>query len=195
MNPHFIFNALASIQKFIYANKPKEAAGFLSNFATLSRSILTNSNKDAIPLSEEIQMLTDYLSLEKLLHNDNFDFKINSNEEEDLDFINIPPMILQPFIENAIKHGLAEIEDKGSISILFTCFEKIVKIEICDNGIGINKTKSYNKNHISMAMDIFKTRKALLEKKYKIKLNFTIEDLSSLGSRGTKITLELPIIE
>ncbi len=196
MNPHFIFNALASIQNFIYTNEPKKASSFLSNFSSLSRAILINSSKEAISLEEEIKMTTDYLTLEKMRKSDGFDYIVIFDEEEDVEFIQIPPMMIQPFIENAIKHGLANVTEKGQIEVKFTCLEKLVQIEIIDNGIGIDtKSETKDKNHKSMAMDIFKKRVFLLEKKYKTKLKYSSTDLKSEGKQGTKIYLELPIIE
>jgi len=196
MNPHFIFNALASIQNYMLSNEPKKASSFLSNFSSLSRAILTNSSKEAISLEEEIKMTTDYLILEKMRKSGGFDYNVIFDEEEDIEFISIPPMMIQPFIENAIKHGLANVTEKGQIDIKFTCLEKLVQIEVVDNGIGIDsKTEIKDKQHKSMAMDIFKKRVVLLEKKYKTKLKYSSTDLKKEGKHGTKIYLELPIVE
>jgi len=131
-------------------------------------------------------MTTDYLTLEKMRKSGGFDYNVIFDEEEDIEYIQIPPMMIQPFIENAIKHGLSNITEKGQIDIKFTCLE----IEVTDNGIGIDsKVETKDKTHKSMAMDIFKKRVVLLEKKYKTKLKYSSTDLKKEEYSLTKIAI------
>lgn len=197
MNPHFIFNALAAIQNFMLKNDPKKAAGYLGSFSALSRSVLTNSAKETVSLEEEIKMLKDYIELEKLRMQDCFDYQIIYDENEELDFIKIPPMMIQPFVENAIKHGLASIKSGGLLKLTIVCHENHITAEVTDNGVGIgNAQPESGKKHKSMAMSIFEKRRNLLESKYKKNLSFAINNLltGKQNESGTQITITLPII-
>ncbi len=195
MNPHFIFNALASIQSFMYKNDAKKAAAYMGNFASLSRSILNNSDAESITLDEEVKSLTNYLELEKMRMNSAFDYKIDMPDEIDAEFIHIPPMMLQPFIENAIKHGLKNIKGNGLLTLSFSETETQIKAEITDNGIGVNNAiKNRDPNHKSKATDIFKQRMKILQKKYRDIPEPVIKDLSETGLNGTKVIICLPII-
>ncbi len=195
MNPHFIFNALASIQSFMYKNDAKKAAAYMGNFASLSRSILNNSDAESITLDEEIKSLTNYLELEKMRMNSSFNYKINMPNEIDAEFINIPPMMLQPFIENAIKHGLKNSVNNALLTLTFSETETRINVEITDNGIGINKAlQNKDPNHKSKATDIFKQRMKILQKKYRNIPDPIIQDMSEKGLNGTKVNICLPII-
>ncbi|MDA3890678.1 MAG: histidine kinase [Salinivirgaceae bacterium] len=195
MNPHFIFNALASIQSYMYKNEAKKAAVFLGNFSSLTRSILNNSSQDSIPLNEEIDTLRNYLELETLRMNGAFDYQINFSKEMDTEMIFIPPMMLQPFIENSVKHGLRTIGTGGLITLNFT--EKVdqVEIEIIDNGIGVNAgLANPDKVYESKATEIFKQRLKVLQKKYRNITEPIIIDRSVENKSGTKVLVCLPII-
>ena len=195
MNPHFIFNILASIQSFMYKNDAKKAASYMGNFASLSRSILNNSTAESISLFEEIETLRNYLELEKMRMKTAFDFKINLPEETDAEFIYIPPMMLQPFVENAIKHGFKNTESKEILTLDFSDTSNLVKVEITDNGIGINASmQNRNSNHRSKATEILKHRMKILQKKYRNIPELVIKDLSELNKSGTKVIVYLPII-
>jgi LytS/YehU family sensor histidine kinase len=115
MNPHFLFNALGSIQNFMLKNETKRAAGYLNNFASLTRNILEHSAQEFVSVSEEIETLSSYIELEKMRLENKFEFEITYDKNLETDFINIPPMLIQPFVENAIKHGLNNIDYKGVI--------------------------------------------------------------------------------
>ena len=119
MNPHFIFNALNSIQSLIGTGKEKEARYYLAKFSRLMRQILDNSRKTSITLQEEIQTLENYLLVEQFCSNNRFLYEINCEPELETDFIQIPPMLIQPFVENAIKHGMKERDEHNPGSILF----------------------------------------------------------------------------
>ena len=196
MNPHFIFNALGSIQNYMYKNETQKAAQFLGNFASLSRSILKYSSEESISLEKEIETLTNYLELEKMRMKDAFSYEFIYDHDLETEFINIPPMLIQPFIENAIKHGLKEVENDGKISIEITDMEDILEVIILDNGVGFEKSQqNKDENHESMATKIFQERMKHLKKKNKHIPDILIEDISEDENTGTKIHLFLPIIK
>lgn len=198
MNPHFLFNALGSIQNFMYKNETKKAAGFLGNFASLTRAILEHSAEEFIPLSEEIETLRNYLKLEQMRVQNRFSFQISFDEELDTEFINIPPMLIQPFVENSIKHGLKNLDYPGELNISFTACSYGLEIEITDNGHGINsseKIEMKNKGHRSMSMQIFKERKEILANKFKKEISFRITDRRENDNkeRGTTVKIVIPV--
>ena len=197
MNPHFIFNALASIESFIYENQPKEAGRYLSDFARLMRLILDNSASEYITLEKEIKTLEYYLSLQKLRLENNLIYTIDAGDNLDLTYIQIPPMLTQPFIENAIEHGFRGSKQTGKIEISFTMQNDNLVVIVKDNGIGINKAKENEKQkiHKSMAMQITKERLTALNKSKKQKLSFSISDISGENSEntGTKVVFSIPL--
>ncbi len=115
MNPHFIFNALTNIQSFMYLNKPVDAATYLTTFAGLMRNILDNSKKNSIPLDKEITTISNYLKLQKLRMGNKLDYTIELDESIVPERCQIPPMLAQPFIENAIEHGIIHKKEGGHI--------------------------------------------------------------------------------
>ncbi len=166
MNPHFMFNSLNSIKSYILRHDPYKAAEYLSNFSHLIRMILQNSREKLIPLSKEIEMLKLYMELEKLRFRDSFDVHCDIDENIELDLIQIPPMILQPHIENAIWHGLLHKEGERRLDIRFKLKDGWIQCEIEDNGIGrknaeIIKSKSATR-YKSMGMGITNDRIALI---------------------------------
>lgn len=200
MNPHFIFNALGSIQSFLYKNESQKAASYLGSFSKLTRSILKNSTKELIPLEEEISTLRNYMEIEQMRQRESFSYEIITDDDLEQDFIFVPPMMLQPFVENAIHHGLKEMQNKtGRIEIRISQHDKYVRFIISDNGMGINAPKPENSSteHKSMGIDIFRKRIKLIKRKYKKSINFEIIDLSelNLGKTGTRVTIDFPLIE
>ena len=195
MNPHFMFNALGSIQNFLYKNEAKKAANYLGNFSSLTRSILTNSTKESITLEEEIETLKNYLELEKMRMKEAFNYEISYNENLETEFITIPPMLIQPFVENAIKHGLKDKEEGGHLRISFTDKKNLLEVQVTDNGIGIDNSKRNNKKeHKSMAISIFNQRMKIIRKQSKQIPLPKIEDLSINGMQGTLVEISLPIL-
>jgi hypothetical protein len=195
MNPHFIFNALTSIQNYMYRNDPDATAGYLARFSFLMRSILSNSSKDSISLAEEIEILKSYIELEKMRLNHSFEYEILYSEELETELIHIPPMLIQPFIENAIRHGLGEIKNNGMLSVSFEDRGEFLQIQIVDNGIGINESRKSNRaGHKSMALSIFTQRMQLIRKRSRKIPPPRIEDRSESGSEGTFVELYLPIL-
>lgn len=161
MNPHFLFNTLNSINGLIALNKNKEARKSLSYFSNMMRAVLNFSNLETIPLFDDLKFLERYMQLEKLITDYKFEYEI----ERVKDNVNIPPMIIQPFIENAIHHGFARKQGKGHIGISFLREEDYLKITIDDNGIGRNKSAEFkNQTHKSKATLIVDTRLRMIDK-------------------------------
>jgi LytS/YehU family sensor histidine kinase len=196
MNPHFIFNAMSVIQSYIYSNTPDIASKFLVNFSRLIRLILENSHKEFIPLEVEEEILTKYLNTQKLRFENRFNFKIKIEEELRLKRVMIPPMITQPFIENAIEHGQLNTISNGLITIYMRQTNDLLDITISDNGVGrakANKIKK-NKNHKSMAITITRERIEILNRKYKGKGSLSIKDFNLEEKTGTQVNISLPIV-
>ena len=191
MNPHFIFNVLGSIHNFMQQNDMQKASTYLTRFATLTRSTLNFSAADSISLTDEILMLRDYIELEKMRNPDLFDFEIKFKNDIETDFIQIPPMLIQPFVENAIKHGFKNIEHKGFLSISITDKISYAEFIIEDNGNGIQKKNDSETNHVSMATEIFGKRRKLIQQKYKKEFIFKVE---SKLNQGTKVTIGIPVL-
>ncbi len=196
MNPHFIFNVLGSIQNFMMQNDLRKASGFLSNFASLTRATLNNSTAETISLADEINMLKTYIELEKMRNPIKFDYEIVTQEDLESDFIQIPPMMIQPFVENAIKHGFKNIDRPGFLRLQIADKSESVEFIIEDNGTGLQEKEDTGKKHQSMAMTIFEKRRKLIQQKYKRNFNFTMLNLVDTNPElsGVKITIHIPIL-
>ena len=197
MNPHFIFNCLSSINRFIFKNETEAASNYLTKFSRLIRMALNNSKKQFVSIEDEIEMLSLYLDLEKLRFKDSFDYKISFINSFDAGNIFFPPLLLQPFAENAIWHGLMHKEGKGHIEIELGIDEKILCCTITDNGIGRAKSaemksKSAQKQK-SMGLQITTDRLALLNKNSNQQTFFRIEDIFDRNglSAGTRVILKI----
>lgn len=194
MNPHFVFNAMSVIQSYIYENDTKNSAKFLVNFSRLMRLILENSPKEEIPIQLEEEILRKYLETQKMRFENRFDYAIEMTDELAHEKALIPPMITQPFIENAIEHGQLHTVENGFIHILFRKKMHMLEIIIEDNGVG-RKTSEKNKKsreHKSMAMNITKERIENLNRKFKTEGFLKIEDYDKSLETGTKILISLP---
>jgi hypothetical protein len=197
MNPHFIFNALGSIQNFLLQSKPREAGIYLSQFARLVRNNLKATNFAMIVIMEEVNRLKDYLDLEKLRLENKFEYQIIPDQKIDLAKVRIPSMIIQNFVENAIWHGIAYIDEKGMISIRFILVdENTMKIIIEDNGIGLKKAEMLSVkdgNHLKMGMAVTRKRLDLLGIKYGILTGIEItEKFPGEENPGARVTLTFP---
>lgn len=195
MNPHFIFNALASIQNFILNQDPKEAVTYLAKFSKLMRQILEHSRQEFIPLQEEINMLKNYMDVQKVRFNGNFDYQIEIDEGLDPEYIHIPPMFAQPFIENSLEHGLKDKTSGGMIEVKFRKSGNVITIEVIDNGTGLPVEVSVKpKAHRSLATIITNERLALLGKNMKEKLSVMVQNaIDDHGNiNGTKVALTVP---
>lgn len=191
MNPHFIFNALGSIQYYIEARESDTASEYLSDFAMLMRLILESSKNELIPFKNEIKQLKLYVRLESMRFEDKFDFIFDIDEEIDPDF-HMPPMFVQPFIENAINHGLYHLTDrKGSLLIkVFPLNDHGIQFLLRDNGIGRDASKHLRRSqHISRGMQIVQERIKALEHQA-ISVSLEIDDLLENGKGvGTEVRI------
>lgn len=197
MNPHFIFNCLSSINRFILKNETEEASNYLTKFSRLIRTVLTNSKKSFISLEDELEMLRLYLEMEKLRFKDSFDYSITFVNSIDDGNIFLPPLLFQPFAENAIWHGLMHKEGQGKLEFELSVDGKILTCTISDNGIGRTKaaamkSKSAEKQK-SLGLQITKERLALLNEEFANETFFHIDDLFDNEGRpsGTKVTLKM----
>lgn len=196
MNPHFIFNALNSIQEYIILNQKNLASSYLAKFADLIRAYLEHSNKGYITIREEIECLDIYLQLEKLRFEDKFEYLLNGVENND--HLKIPTMLIQPYVENAIKHGLLHKKNNRRLTINFELLnnQSMLKCIVLDNGIGrVKANEIQNKKHNSFATEATAHRLELLNFGKEKKIGVEIEDLyDSTNAMGTKVTLLIPII-
>ncbi|MCU4163691.1 tetratricopeptide repeat protein [Marinilabiliaceae bacterium A049] len=199
MNPHFIFNALSAIQVFILENDMNKSSHFLSDFSKLMRQVLRSSNFEYISINEEIEILQYYLNLQQLRFSPPFEYDLFVDEELKKSNAMVPPMLIQPFIENAIEHGIRPIGNGGEIKIRFKRGGYGIIIEVEDNGIGIDYAKNINKtgkNHDSMAIKITQERLDIMRKDTRKKTVLVIYDKRSKGieSQGTVAHIEIPVI-
>jgi len=197
MNPHFIFNALNSVNSFIASNDERAANRYLSEFSQLMRSVLENSEEDFIPLENEIELLKLYVKLEHFRFKDKFEYAITVDENININKFVIPPMLLQPYVENAVWHGLRYKKEKGKLTIDFKQLtSEKVSITITDNGIGRKKSKELKtdnqKKLKSKGMGNIQSRITILNEMYKDKVAVFIEDATQNEDEiGTKVVLIL----
>ncbi|MFP9098176.1 tetratricopeptide repeat protein [Flavobacterium sp. RHBU_24] len=198
MNPHFVFNCLGAISGFIVQNGTDSALKYLAKFSKLMRLTLEYSKESLIPIDKEIESLKNYLELEQLRFNHIFDFTITKDSSIE-DDVALPPLLIQPFVENAIIHGIVPKLDKGAIGINFTIEGNTLVCTITDDGIGLEKSRSLKENsvtvHKSMALEITRKRLEVIEAYTAKKTNVNIEDVENESGKciGTKITLYLPV--
>ncbi len=198
MNPHFIFNTLSSIQHYISNNDTDAALKYLSKFAKLMRRIMDNSKQQMISVAEEINALELYLELETMRFDKKFIYSISVDKEIDQTYDRIPSMLIQPYVENAILHGLLPLEGNGRITITMEKQDDTILCTIEDNGIGREKSMEFKKNrvqqHKSMGMSITKERLNILNSSLNSNINAEIIDLFENGkASGTKIRLIIPL--
>lgn len=200
MNPHFIFNALNSVQHYILKGDVVEANKYLSRFSKLQREILHFGTRQFISLQVEIDMLNRYLELEQNRFGDSFTYSIQTTAEIEPKEINIPPMILQPFVENAIWHGLMPKEKDRSLNIIFGLYDDdILLATLKDNGIGRAASARLKSNststHQSRGMSIVEERLRLLQQQYNKPFEINITDITSIdgSGAGTQVILKIYI--
>lgn len=200
MNPHFIFNSLNSIQYYILQNEPKEAYNYLSKFSALMRKILQNSRLKQISIADEIEWLNLYLDMERMRMDNNLNYEIDSSAINDIDVTGIPTMLIQPYVENSIAHGLVPKEsDDKKLSIKFLEYEEHIICEIEDNGIGRAASRAINakksSKHQSAGMKLTAQRLEVLAQG-KGTSSVDIQDLmEDADSKGTKVILKIPKLE
>jgi len=193
MNPHFIFNSIQNIRSLIFDHQNNEAVNYLDKFSKLTRQILENSNENYISLTEEVDMIENYLGIQQLLYNHKFGFTITVEDTIDTDSTFLPPMLTQPFIENAIKHGLSNTTQNGMITIVFYLKESKLFFEVSDNGKGFDTAKK-TAGHKSLAMTITKERLV----NYTKNQDFVVQTDNIIGRDeniiGAKVSFEIPYI-
>lgn len=194
MNPHFIFNALNSIQYFLTVNNDVKAQEKLSQFAKLIRLNLEICQQKLISITEEIEYLKLYLSFERLRFGDNFDYKIITSDNLCENDTFIPTIIVQPFVENAIWHGIMPNRGKGEILIRFLINPKTLVIEIFDNGIGIDNTSKKSNKHKSLGLNMTKERLSIMQDIYNDTFYFNISQINDCNENksGTLVQIYLP---
>jgi len=199
MNPHFIFNSLNAIQSYVLKNDTKQAVKYLGSFAKLIRMILDGSRYDYISLNKEISLLEYYLDLQQLRFGDKFSWSLDVDHRIDVESCLIPVMLAQPFIENAIEHGVQQLEGKGSVKISFTKQKEIIVFKVSDNGIGRDASKKIQKDSFktndSLSTNIFKERLFTLNKYSGQKITHDIIDLKDIegNAKGTMVVINIPI--
>lgn len=198
MNPHFIFNAISSIQNFVLKKDAKQAYAYLTKFSKLIRLVLRYSRRKLISLEEELELLRLYISLEQLRFDQKFDFIETIEQNVDLQNVLITPMFIQPFLENAVWHGISPLEgnQKGKITLRVLLQEDVLQIEIEDNGVGrsFNNAKSESE---SLAIKLTEERLQIVNTLYKsTKASMQFVDLFENNKPvGTKIILTLPLLK
>ena len=195
MNPHFIFNALNSVNNYIAKNDERSANKYLSDFSALMRSVLENSEEDFIPLEKELELIRRYLKLEHSRFPDKFEYSLEVDPQIEVGNFQIPPMLLQPYVENAIWHGLRYIEGKGNLRInLDQKDADTITIRIEDDGIGRKRSRelktAHQKKKISKGMSTTRRRIEILNRMYKDKVDVTVENLKE-DETGTVVVLTL----
>lgn len=197
MNPHFLFNALNTIQSYVYMNDKRNASIYISKFSDLTRNILEFSNKETITLTDEIVALETYLSLEKMRFEDSFIYTITVGKNLHTDTIFLPPMLLQPYVENAIKHGLLHKKIDRKLAISFMKENNYLKISIDDNGVGRKRSEELNeqlnRKHKSFSTEANKKRLEILQQQ-NADIQYTIIDKYSPLGEPTGTTVEILLI-
>ncbi len=197
MNPHFIFNALNSVNSFISKNDERSANKFLSEFSKLMRMVLENSHEDFVSLTQELAVIQLYVKLEHYRFRDKFDYTYNLDDSIDAEHYDIPPMLIQPFIENAVWHGLRYKEEFGKMSVDIYEKNRCIIVEIKDDGIGREKSrtlKTKNQNQQSKGLKNTEERLKLINKLYKKNYQLSISDLDPESTdAGTHVKLILPL--
>ena len=199
MNPHFIFNCLNSIQHFIIVNDEISANKYLSKFSMLMRKFLEHSKFNTISLHEEIELIRLYIELENLRFKEGFDLTMEIDPAIDKYNIEIPSMLFHPFVENAINHGLLNLDRKGNLKIIFRLEKQCLLGIIEDDGIGRKKSSELRsetrKDHQSRGMEITKDRISVLNKMENTNIEVEIIDKTNdtYGSSGTLVIIKIPI--
>lgn len=193
MNPHFFFNALASLQSFaIRENDGKAIASNLSKFSHIMRETLESTYKEYVTVEQEIDFLREYLDVQKIRFPQKFIFSIEADPELETDEVQIPAMIIQPFVENSVEHGFSGIDYTGEINVCFSKKEKELQILIGDNGKGLEAGPADKEGHVSRASQIIRDRIYLLNLKLRTKASFSIENVT--GQKGVQVKIHLPLL-
>lgn len=191
MNPHFIFNCLNSIQSFILDNEPDAAVLYLAKFAKLVRGALNASANGAVSVEEEAQMLDHYLALERLRFNRVFDYRVTVDPKIDPENTFLPPLIVQPFVENAVLHGMKGMEKDGRVEVAFGQENGYLRIDVCDNGAGMQSPDAHESGNISHGRSITLRRLELIRQQNE-RQAISVEYKIPEEGRGTHVSIRLP---
>lgn len=196
MNPHFIFNTLGTIQSFLLQkDRSKDGAYYLSKFAKLMRKVLSQSQKELVSLEEEVETIENYMVLQKMRYDHRFDYNIKIDPSINRSSLKVPPMLIQPIVENAIEHGKVYNQIEGLITVSVKKMADSLLISIKDNGVGIDNTlykdERNQEKEKSYSLEIVRNRLKLLEHEYKVATDVQFERLES----GTLVTLVLPLLK
>ena len=195
MNPHFVHNSLNAIQYFIQRNEVELSEDYLSKFSLLIRLFFEYSRRQNISLKEEIELLENYLTIEKLRFEEKLTYQIDVDDNLEIEDLVIPSMILQPIVENAVNHGLFHKKENGKITISFNFIdEKTYQVKVIDDGIGIHKSKEIYKNsaknYRSSSTEVLKERLHLLEQSKMWEIEYNLIDLSEVKEKeGTEVSI------
>ena len=199
MNPHFIFNSLTSIQNFVYDKDGQTAQKFISSFSRLIRQTLDNSGRQLIPLNDEIKYLDNYLQLEQMRLRNKFQYTIHVQESIDKEMTHVPSMVLQPFVENSIKHGVQQKQNNDGLIKITVSKNGTLSCVVEDNGIGRQSSMflkdESDDGYESKGMDITKSRIETINKIYETSISLNIEDLSDDKGQpaGTRVKIDFPV--
>lgn len=197
MSPHFIFNCLNSIESYILKNETRKASDYLNDFSRLIRLILQNSRSNYVNLKDEIEALTLYMEMEQLRFNQRFEYKVNIGKAVDLEGTEIPPMLIQPYIENAIWHGLMHKEGQGKITLNLSIEEDYLKCVVEDNGVGRQKAaelRPKSRTRKSMGMNITRERIDIINKLYDTDTSVKVTDLVAPDGEAAGTRVELRVL-
>ncbi|MFH0895701.1 MAG: histidine kinase [Bacteroidota bacterium] len=197
MNPHFVSNMLSAIQRYIMTGDKMKAVKYVSDFSDLMRLILKNSRTEFIPVAEELKLLAKYMELQEIRFPEKFKWKIEVDSNIDQHRILIPPMFIQPLVENSIEHGIAHLKAGGLIFVKVTMVDCLIKVEVTDNGIGRKKCleQRIDKIHFSYSTQISEDRLTLSYRNRKSEeCKIVFEDLSEIDSAnsGTRVYIKIP---
>lgn len=194
LNPHFIFNSIANLQSLVASGDTRESVRYLSVFSGLLRNVLEQSRKDFISLEEEIFSLENYLQLQQMRYPGLFDYKVELAEGTCPEELLIPPMIIQPFVENSIEHGFRNIQYKGMLTIGFALRDGKLNITVDDNGKGITEKSPGEQKKQSLAQTILRERFQALFTTDCRRANFDVENKADTGGRGVSVHILIPEI-
>lgn len=192
LNPHFLFNALLAIQNYMLKNTSQQAAIYLSKFSRLMREILESSRQKYVTVSDEVDMLSHYLDIHKLRLQDRFEYEIKVSPSISPEVDTLPPMFVQPFVENAIEHGVSHLPSGGRIEICFEKSDEHIEIAVTDNGPGIQPQSS--KGHESLGSTIIRDRMALFNTNLRNHIQLKMRNITDPNGEvtGTKVKLRVP---
>lgn len=195
LNPHFIYNSIANLQGLISQAEITKSLNYLSSFSKLLRNILELNREDFIPLKDEIASVSNYIKLQQMRFEGLFDFEINLSEDCNTEIVMIPPMLLQPFLENSIEHGFKNIAYKGKIEISFVTINRKLTVLIKDNGIGIKEIKDGNSEKKSLSKIIIQQRLDILFNQKNKESYLEISSIKNENETGVLVKIILPLIE